>query len=91
MIKTRVVAPVLGSLLVLGGIAIAQRPAENISPRRHPHLASAQTLCLQAWEKLSAAQEANEWDMGGHAKKAKSLLFEVNAELKLAADAANRK
>jgi len=42
MIKTRVVSAVLGSLLLVGGVAIAQRPKENISPERHPNLAAAQ-------------------------------------------------
>ena len=37
-----------------------------------------------------AAQRANEWDMEGHAQKAKNLLTEVNRALKLAAEKANR-
>jgi hypothetical protein len=68
----------------------AQRPQENVSPGRHPNLAAAQRLSEQAWQKIIAAQEANEWDMQGHAQKAKNLLDEVNRELKLAAEAANR-
>ena len=39
---------------------------------------------------LTAAQKANEWDMDGHAAKAKDLLDQVNRELKLAAEAANK-
>lgn len=88
--KTPVVSAVLGSLLVAGGVAIAQRPKENISPERHPNLAAAQRLSQQAWERIVAAQQANEWDLGGHAEKAKRLLDEVNAELKLAAETSNR-
>jgi hypothetical protein len=91
MIKTRTLAAVLGSLLVIGGAAIAQAPKRNISGARHPNLAAAQRLSQQAWEKIVAAQEANEWDLQGHAQKAKGLLDEVNRELKLAAEAANRK
>jgi hypothetical protein len=79
-----------GVLVLLGGLAIAQRPKENISPGRHPNLAAAQRLSQQAWQKIVAAQEANEFDMQGHAQKAKGLLDEVNRELKLAAGAANR-
>jgi hypothetical protein len=90
MTKTRILTAVLGALLLIGGAAIAQ-PKRNISGARHPNLAAAQRLSQQAWEKISAAQEANEWDMQGHAKKAKELLDEVNRELKLAAEAANRK
>jgi outer membrane murein-binding lipoprotein Lpp len=90
MLKIRILTAVLGSLLVIGGVAIAQ-PKRNVSAARHPNLAAAQRLSQQAWEKVVAAQQANEWDMKGHAEKAKQLLDEVNKELKLAAEAANRK
>ena len=91
MLKTRTLTAVLGSLLIIGGAAIAQAPKRNVSAAHHPNLAAAQRLSQQAWEKIVAAQEANEWDMKGHAQKAKNLLVEVNNELKLAAEAANRK
>ena len=88
MIKTYVLPAVLGCLL-LGGIAIAQ-PKKNVSPARHPNLAAAQSLSQQAYAKIIAAQKANEWDMQGHAQKAKELLDQVNNQLKLAAEAANK-
>ncbi len=78
-----------GLLLLLAGLAVAQ-PERDISRGRHPNLAAAQRLSQQAFDKIVAAQEANEWDMHGHAQKAKNLLNEVNRELKLAAEAANR-
>lgn len=81
----------LGPLVVLVGLAIAQRPKVNVSGARHPNLAAAQRLSLQAWEKIVAAQQANEWDMQGHAQKAKELLSQASNELKLAAEAANRR
>jgi hypothetical protein len=90
MKKTTVSTLVLGSMLLLGGLAIAQ-PKRNVSAARHPNIAAAQRLCEQAWQKIGAAQEANEWDMQGHAQKAKELLDQANKELKLAAEAANRK
>ena len=80
-----------GALVLLGGLAIAQRPKENVSGGRHPNLAAAQRLSQQAWQRIVAAQEANEFDMQGHAQKAKGLLDEVNKELKLAAESANHK
>ena len=80
-----------GALVLLGGLAIAQRPKDNVSGGRHPNLAAAQRLSQQAWQRIVAAQEANEFDMQGHAQKAKGLLDEVNKELKLAAEAANHK
>jgi len=86
---------VLGSALsaaalICGGVAVAQKPAENISGKKHPNLAAAQRLSQQAWEKIAAAQQANEWDLQGHAAKAKELLDQVNQELKLSAEAANK-
>jgi hypothetical protein len=89
MIKTYVLAAVLGGLLSLGTIALAQ-PKKNVSAARHPNLAAAQRLSQQAYEKIVAAQQANEWDMGGHAQKAKELLDQVNNELRQAATAANK-
>jgi hypothetical protein len=76
--------------LLAGGAVLAQRPADNISPRRHPNLAAAQRLSTQAYEKIVAAQQANEWDLDGHAQKAKELLDQVNRELKEAAEASNK-
>jgi hypothetical protein len=80
-----------GLVLLCTGILLAQnRPAENISPERHGNLAAAQRLCQQAFERITAAQQANEWDLNGHAEKAKGLLDQASRELKLAAEAANR-
>lgn len=70
-------------------LALANTPARNVSSVRHPNLAAAQRLCEEAYQKITAAQEANEFDMHGHAAKAKALLGEANAEIKLAAEAAN--
>jgi len=77
--------------LFLGGVAIAQRPKEDVSSSRHPNLAAAQRLSRQAWQRTLDAQKANEWDLAGHAQKAKDLLDQVNNELKLAAEASNRR
>ena len=90
MIKSRLMAIGLGCLLFLGGIALAQRPKQDVSAARHPNIAAAQRLITQAWEKITAAQQANEFDMQGHAQKAKDLLEHADKELKLAAGAANR-
>jgi hypothetical protein len=81
---------VLGAALVGGGLAVAQKPVDNVSGKKHPNLAAAQRLSTEAYEKISAAQQANEWDMDGHAAKAKELLDQVNKELKQAAEAANK-
>ncbi len=91
MTKTRILAAFVTLLFLIGGLALAQRPAQNVSPGRHPNLAAAQRLSRQAYERIVAAQEANEWDLHGHAQKAKNLLDEVNNELKQAAEASNRR
>lgn len=57
---------------------------------RHPNLAAAQRFLDQAFQKITAAQEANEFDMNGHAAKAKELLEQADKELKQAAEAANK-
>ena len=69
-----VLGSVLGAAaLICSGVAVAQKPVENISGK-NPNLAAAQRLSQQAWEKITTAQQANEWDMQGHAAKAKELL-----------------
>lgn len=75
-------------LLLAGSAALAAPPVEDVG-HRHPNLAAAQRLARQAFEKISEAQKANEFDMDGHAQKAKDLLDQVNRELKEAAEAAN--
>jgi hypothetical protein len=91
-VKNKVLAgSFLGLALVCAGILFAQNPpARNVNPARHPNIAAAQRLCDQAFQRISAAQAANEWDLGGHAEKAKELLDQAGRELKLAAEAANR-
>jgi predicted metal-dependent phosphoesterase TrpH len=91
MSKKTILTSMAASLLFIGGIAVAEQPAQNVSKGRHPNIAAAQRLSTQAYEKITAAQEANEWDMQGHAAKAKQLLDQVNKELKMAAEAANKK
>jgi len=90
MIKLRLLAAFIGCLLLLGVAALAQKPVRNVAPGRHPNLAAAQRLSAQAYNKIVAAQQANEWDLAGHAQKAKDLLDQANRELKQAAEAANR-
>lgn len=89
MTKRNVVLTILLGALLLCGALFAQKPVRNVSPRRHTNLAAAQHLSQNAYERIIAAQKANEWDMEGHAQKAKELLEQANQELKQAAGAAN--
>jgi len=90
MSKTKTTLIALVAFLA-GGILATAQPKVNTSAARHPNLNAAQKFCLDAYDKLGAAQQANEWDMKGHAAKAKQLLDQVNNEIKQAAEAANRK
>ena len=67
MIKTRILFTLLGAGLMAAVMSIKLEP-------HHPNIAAAQEFCNHAIEKISAAQVANEFDMRGHAQKAKELL-----------------
>ena len=67
------------ALAIPTGLVVAQ-------PRRvnAPNLTAAQSFCDQAYARLEAAQVANEYELGGHAAKAKDLLRQAKEEIKLA-------
>ena len=88
--RNKIVLITACALMLSGFAAYAEEPVLNVSPKLHPNIAAAQRLSRQAYNKIVAAQNANEYDMEGHAQKAKELLDQVNTELKLAAEAANR-
>jgi hypothetical protein len=79
-----------GSVLCLGLITSGVGVAQQVNWGRHPNLAAAQHMTEQAMNKLDAAQQANEFDMSGHAQKAKDLLARANDEILASAAAANR-
>jgi len=86
--------PLIGVVLVLTllftGVMFAQKkPDRNVSGKRHPNIAAAQRLSAQAFQRIVDAQNANEWDLAGHAQKAKQLLEEANDELKKSAEISN--
>ncbi|HET7175774.1 MAG TPA: hypothetical protein VFK21_07160 [Gammaproteobacteria bacterium] len=81
--KKIILAVMLGALLGAGAMAYAGA--------RHPNLNEAHNLVVKAMDKLDAAQKANEFDLGGHAAKAKDLLTQAEAEIRQAKGAANDK
>lgn len=85
--KKLISATVVGLTLMMGATAFA-KPVKNVGAR-HPNLAAAQELVQKAYEKITAAQKANEYQLGGNAAKAKDLLEQVNNLLKEAAKTAN--
>ena len=73
---------VLGAALAVGGMLVAQE--------RHPNLAAARQLIDQAIGRFSLAQQYNEYDMGGHAARAKDLLMQAKGEIRAADRTADR-
>lgn len=69
-------------------IAEMHQPVVDVG-NRHPNLKEAQEHLRMAYDKLAEAQRANEWDMDGHAQKAKELMDAADAQIKKAAEAAN--
>ena len=80
----------LSGLLAMTPSLVTAQPVHNISSHRHPHLAAAQRFCDKADKAIHAAQEANEFDLGGHAAQALKDLDDANAQLKLAAQTSNQ-
>ena len=80
----------LVSFLVVGIMSTAVSVDAVDVGRRHGNLRAAQRFIERALDKITAAQVANEYDMDGHAARAKELLDQAYGEIKLAATAANR-
>jgi len=83
------VAMMAGLAFVASAAMAQQPPVRDISAKRHPNLSRAQHQTDAAYKSIVAAQQANEFDLGGHAAKAKELLDQANQELKQAAEVAN--
>ena len=90
MKKATVLATVAGTTLACVGTMFAQAPVVNIDRYRHGNLASAQSSIVQAYQSINKAQEANDGQLGGHAQRAKDLLTQADAELRLAANVSNQ-
>lgn len=88
--KRLLLAGLITAFATTAGIVYAQQPRPNTSAARHPNLHQAQVDLENAFKKLVDAQKANEFDLGGHAQKAKDLCEQANKEAKLAAEAANK-
>jgi hypothetical protein len=82
MSKTKTIL-ITAALAFTGGVLTA-------GPLRgHPNLEAARNDLNGAWDHISRAQQANEYDMGGHAQHAKDLIGQAKEEVRLAAETAN--
>lgn len=88
--KRVLINAMLGAVLLGTCVTLAQEPVQNIDPNRHPNLAAAQHFIAQANDAIKTAQKSNNYDMHGHAQKARELLARAADELKSAALDANR-
>jgi hypothetical protein len=81
--KKKIQVGVIGMAIFAAGIAVGQAPEQDIG-RRYPNLMAAQQYCDQAFQAITAAQQANRDQLGGHAQRAKELLDQASHELKAA-------
>jgi hypothetical protein len=89
MIKRKlIVGAALFGTFALSAIAFPQEPHVNVG-ERHGNMRAAQQLIQQAWQKVDEAQKDNNYNLGGHAGRAKELLAQASEEIKLSAEAAN--
>jgi hypothetical protein len=90
------VAMLLTSTVMAGGLTFGREKLKGTSKttgdfnlqQRHPNLDQAQKLVQQACARVTAAQTANEYDLAGHAAKAKEHLALALQELAAATAAA---
>jgi hypothetical protein len=92
MTRTNWVIRVLVVLaLVCTGVAYAaQAPTNTVDVKTHPNLYNTNVAIQNAFNILVIAQEHNEFDLGGHASKAKSLLVQASQEVNAAGRAAGK-
>jgi len=86
--KDMLVGTALGLVLGCSGAIFAQQPMVDIGTR-HGNLRAAQQYIVSAWQRIDQAQVDNNYNLGGHAGRAKELLVQADQELKLAAETAN--
>lgn len=56
---------------------------------KHPYLNAAQVALHQAFNSITQAQQANDYQLGGHAAKAKELIRQAGLEVNMAVDVSN--
>ena len=91
MIKKILLSTVaLGAAFSLGAMVTPQNgpPPVDVG-ERHGNMRAAQQLIQQAWIKVDSAQRDNNYNLGGHAGRAKELLAQDSSEIKQSAEDAN--
>jgi hypothetical protein len=79
------------AIVAVAGLALSLgTQIASASGDRRPNLTAASGDLQGASNKISAAQQANEFDMQGHAAQAKALIAQAVEQLSLARQAANK-
>jgi hypothetical protein len=87
--KDMLIGTALGLIVGCSGALFAQAPVVDIGGR-HGNLRAAQQAIVSAWQRIDEAQQDNNYQLGGHAGRAKDLLVQADEELKQAAITANQ-
>jgi hypothetical protein len=90
-VHTSAAMPNFKSIIITAAICLPLGFAVAGPLKGHPNMQAAAKALDNAAEKITAAQKANEWDMDGHAQKAKEAIDTAVSELKKAAEVANSK
>ncbi|WP_243042884.1 hypothetical protein [Dyella sedimenti] len=89
MKKALFIGIIIGAASTFGCATMAQQAPRVDIGYRHGNLRDAQEHIAQAWQLVSDAQIDNDYQLGGHAGRAKALLAQADEELRLAADVSN--
>jgi len=89
--RIMLVAVLVCSAFILAAVVYAQQPPPVDIGDRHGNMRAAQELIQQAWIKVDTAQKDNNYNLGGHAGRAKELLAQASSEIKQAAETANHR
>jgi hypothetical protein len=81
----------LKTIIITAAIALPLGFAAAGPLKGHPNLQAAAKALDTAAEKITAAQKANEFDLDGHAQKAKDAIKLAQDEIKAAAEVATEK
>ncbi len=81
----------IATIAITAAICIPLGAFAKDALKGHPNLEKARTSLNDADKWIIASQAANEFDEGGHAKKAKEAISLAKEELKLAASFDNKK
>lgn len=75
--------------LMIASSVVSVSAYATVNAAKHPQMAQAQNLISQAYAQVTAAQNAHNYNLGGHGDNAKNLLMQASAEIDAAAAAAD--